>query len=97
LLDRVTDPRGLEQELRAAGYDFDNEESYDAPLLTELESRLYRVDDSFPRLTRAHLTTGDLPARVVTVRYEIDLSGDDPPPVAEQDVVAVLRKLGGTP
>jgi hypothetical protein len=96
LLDRVTDPRGLENELRVAGYDFDNEENYNTPLLTELESRLYHVDDSFPRLTRAHLVTGDLPARVIAVRYDIDLSGDDPPPLGEQDVADVLRKLGGT-
>jgi hypothetical protein len=95
LLDRVVDPTGLEHELIQAGYDFDNEESYDAPLLTELDARLYRVDASFPRLTRAHLVGGDLPARVTALSYEVDLSGDTPQPLDPAQEAEIVRALAG--
>jgi hypothetical protein len=96
LLDRALDPADLEQKLRRAGYDFDSEDSYETPLLTELETRLYRVDESFPALTRRHLIHGDLPARVTAVNYEIDLSGDEPKPVSNDIESSVLRALGGS-
>jgi hypothetical protein len=95
LLGRVLNPAELEQKLRRAGYDFENEEAYEAPLLTELEARLYRVDDSFPALTHADLVNGDLPARVIQVTYEIDLSGDEPCPLNAEMESHVLHALAG--
>jgi hypothetical protein len=95
LLDRVLDPAELELKLRQAGYDFENEDTYDTPLLTELDTRLYRVDDSFPSLTRRHLVAGDLPSRVIGLTYEIDLSGNEPSPVTAEIEAQVMRRLGG--
>jgi hypothetical protein len=93
LLDRALNPADLEQKLRNGGYDFDNEHLYEAPLLTELETRLYRVDDAFPALTRLDLVGGDLPARVMAVTYEIDLSGDEPQPVGSDEESRILQAL----
>ena len=95
LLDRALNPADLEQALRRAGYDFDSEDAYEEPLLTELETRLYHVDESFPALTRRDLVHGDLPARVTGVTYEIDLSGDNPQPVGADVESQVIRALGG--
>jgi hypothetical protein len=95
LLERAFDAAGLEQRLRRTGYDLDQPDGYATPLFTELEARLYRVDESFPALTRRHLVHGDLPARVTRVTYEIDLSGDEPAPVKEEVEALVVRALAG--
>jgi len=95
LVDRALNPADLEQKLRQAGYDFESEDAYETPLLTELEARLYHVDDSFPALTRRDLVHGDLPPRVTAVTFEIDLSGDEPHPVSADVEAHVLQTLGG--
>lgn len=40
-----------------------------------LESRLFQVDAAFPRITPASFSTGSLPAGVVHIEYQVDLSG----------------------
>ena len=40
-----------------------------------LESRLFPVDATFPRITPASFTGGTLPAGVVHIEYQVDLSG----------------------
>lgn len=95
LLDIVADPADLEQKLRRSGYEFDNPQAYDRPLLTELERRFYRVDESFPKLTRADLKGEELPRGVIAVRYELDLSGDRPEPLESNVAAQLLRGLAG--
>jgi hypothetical protein len=95
LLDLTLDPAALGQKLRRAGYDFDSEDAYETPLLTELETRLYRVDEAFPSLTRRDLVSGDLPPRVIAVTYEVDLSGDEPPPAGPEIESRILHELAG--
>jgi hypothetical protein len=95
LLDLVSDPVDLEQKLRNTGYDFSTPEAYEKPLLTELERRVYRVGQDFPRLTRADLKGGDLPRGVLAVDYQIDLSGDQPRPLEPSQTDALLDALVG--
>jgi hypothetical protein len=42
---------------------------------TLLESRLFPVDDAFPRITPESFATGTLPSGVVQVEYQVDLTG----------------------
>jgi Putative PD-(D/E)XK family member, (DUF4420) len=95
LLDLVRDPADLEQKLRNSGYDFATSEVYETPLLTELERRLYRVDEKFPKLIRKSLVSGDLPHGVLAVEYAIELSGDQPEPLEQREVDRLLDDLAG--
>ena len=51
-----------------------------------VSTKVLRVEEGFPRLTRARV-----PAQVITARYELDVDGIDASPVA---VPAVLDQLG---
>jgi Putative PD-(D/E)XK family member, (DUF4420) len=77
----------LEQKLIKVGYDLAQPQLYDRPLFTQIESRLYLVDDEFPTLTHKHLVAGDLPHGVIALSYEINVSGDKPSalPAADED------------
>jgi hypothetical protein len=77
----------LEQKLLKVGYELGQPQLYDRPLFTQIESRLYPVDDAFPTLTHKHLVAGDLPQGVIALSYEINVSGDRPSalPAADED------------
>jgi len=53
---------------------------------TPVSTKVLRVEEGFPRLTRA-----SVPAQVITARYELELDGIDAGPVA---VRAALDQLG---
>ncbi len=53
---------------------------------THVSTKVLRVEEGFPRLTRA-----SVPAQVITARYELELDGIDAGPVA---VRAALDQLG---
>jgi putative PD-(D/E)XK family protein DUF4420 len=95
LLTKTLDPTTLERRLHAYGYDFHQPEAYESPLLSELDLRWYVVGDDFPRLTRSNLVAGQLPRGVLSVSYEVDLSGDHPPVLADAEVGALIHKLAG--
>jgi hypothetical protein len=92
----VVDPIDFEHRLREIGYDLDFDDVHARPLFTVLETRFYRVDGDFPRLTRTNLVGGDVPRGVVAVTYEIDLTGDVPAVLPDHEVEAVLSALAGT-
>lgn len=85
LIDRIrrngVEPSLLQQRLSEAGYRSDTSEQVDNILFDLLEFRLYRVDDQFPRLIDATFSNGHLPAGVVKISYEIDLTGEHPSPL----------------
>jgi hypothetical protein len=93
VLDACPNRADLEQKLAKAGYELNQPELYDQPLFTRMESRLYLVDDSFPALTRHSLVAGELPAGVIAVSYEINLSGDKPGSVESADEERLLNSL----
>jgi hypothetical protein len=95
LLTKTLDPVKLERRLRTYGYDFQHPEAYESPLLSELDLRWYLVDDTFPRLTRSDLVGGELPRGVLSVTYEVDLSGDHPPILGDAEVDAIIQRLSG--
>lgn len=97
LVDHVLDTSltraDLEQKLAKAGYDLHQPDEYEQPLFTQIESRLYLVDEAFPALTRQSLVSGELPAGVIAVSYEINLSGDKPAPVESAQEDRLLNLL----
>jgi hypothetical protein len=80
------------QRLSAAGYVIPDG-SAPEPALVVLETRLYRVDNTFPRLTRSHFVSGDPPRGIRAINYELDLSGDDPVPVTATAERELFRRL----
>jgi hypothetical protein len=58
-----------------------------------LETRLYRVDGTFPRIVRASFVGAELPAGTLRLRYMIDLSGEPPIPLDSDARYSVLRKV----
>jgi hypothetical protein len=89
----VGDPDDFRARLRNVGYGVDPDADYRTPLFTVLESRLYAVDDRFPRITHASFIGGDLPRGVGALAYEIDLAGDDPVPLDEHATRKVYEAI----
>jgi hypothetical protein len=85
----------LEQSLAKVGYKLDQPQQYERPLFTQVEARLYRVDDTFPSLTHKDLVGGQLPHGVLGVVYDIDVSGDQPIPVTSLEEQRLLHSLSG--
>jgi putative PD-(D/E)XK family protein DUF4420 len=58
-----------------------------------IENRVYAVSVGFPRITSASFASGALPAGVLKLRYEIDLTTEPPYPLLEDEIAAVYRAL----
>ena len=94
LLDLGVDSAELHARLLAVGYS-PHDGSYDGLRFDERERRLYRVDDSFPRLTRRSLVGGRPPDGVTGVQYTVSLNSPAPAPLAPSDLEAVCQRLLG--
>ena len=92
LLDLGVDSAGLHAALLAVGYSPD-ETAYAAMRFLERGRRLYRVDDTFPRLVRQMIAGGDLPAGVTGVQYSVSLDAETPEPLDLADMEVVERRL----
>jgi putative PD-(D/E)XK family protein DUF4420 len=57
------------------------------------ESRVYSVDADFPRITPQSFIGGQLPAGVVRLDYEIDLTGTPPFPLDRDAVAEMYRSI----
>ncbi|WP_329119231.1 PD-(D/E)XK motif protein [Streptomyces sp. NBC_01465] len=57
------------------------------------EERWYRVDASFPKLTEQQLAQAGVPLDAMNVDYTIDLSGEQPAPMAEEERLLSLQEL----
>ena len=92
-LDRLQElgVRRRELYLRCAkvGLDIRDLTSYDLIRFRTLEERLYRVDDSFPRLSTSLLAGHPSANRITRVEYRLDLGAEPPIPLPE----ATLKQL----
>jgi len=57
------------------------------------ESRIYKVNDAFPRITSNSFVGGVLPQGVISLAYQVDLSSEPPEPLNESAVVTLLTEL----
>lgn len=92
IIESGASPRAMQQKL--------NELDLDEPVLMHderryrvLESRLYRVEGSFPRIVPASFTDGELPPGTLRLRYLIDLSGEPPVPLDPAAKQSVFQKI----
>lgn len=49
------------------------------------ENSIYRIDQTFPRITEADLVRGELPPQIVKMTYQVDLSHEPPHPLADEE------------
>jgi hypothetical protein len=61
-----------------------------------LTTNIYRVDDSFPRITSSSFVGGRLPNGVIGLTYQIDVSSAPPYPIQPGDVAALYSDLTAT-
>jgi hypothetical protein len=91
------DNLALTERLALAGYDPAHAEEYEARRYREVESRLYEVDDDFPRIVPTSFAGGTAPPGVLRLRYTVDLTNEPPVPLDDAATNAVRRTLGETP
>lgn len=85
--------RSLLERLAQAGYDAREAAAYMRPRFEIVERRTYLVDDAFPKIVPESFPSGALPAGVLRLRYEVDLTGEPPVPLgsfAESDLLDQL-------
>jgi hypothetical protein len=95
LLERIrrngVDPAMLIHRLNELGYASGSSEQADSTRFDLSESRIYHVNDQFPRIIAASFVGGQLHAGVVKISYEIDLSADWPVPLTSTAADSFLQ------
>lgn len=76
--------------LNLAGYDLKLEEEYEKLRFRRVETRVFAIDDSFPRIVPNLFAAGVEPAGVLRIAYTVDLTGPVPVPLSPEEVDAVL-------
>lgn len=82
--------------LYQVGYDINDNDTYDQIRFIVRENILYPVDDSFPKITSASFKSETLPDGIVRLDYQIDLTGQPPYPLSDDEKNDVLLKLTGS-
>ena len=82
--------------LYKVGYDINDNDSYNQIRFLVRENILYPVDDDFPKITSASFKSETLPEGITRLDYQIDLTGQPPYPVSDDEKNSVLLKLTGS-
>ena len=85
------DPVHLAKLLKAAGYTPGESEEADNSRFDLMELLIYEVGESFPKIVSASFVYGDLPAGILKISYDIDLTGPTPAPLSQIRAEAYLR------
>jgi hypothetical protein len=93
VLDLADDESAVLALLAEVGYRLADAALNSAVRFETTEERWYRVDASFPKLTEQQLVQAGVPLDAMNVDYTIDLSGEQPAPMAEEDTVVSLHQL----
>jgi hypothetical protein len=91
--DAGVDALAFTSKLHAAGFAESDARHYADTRFAVHEDRVYRVDDTFPRISRESFVSGDLPARIGGLRYTIDLTAPPPSPVSDAEKAGLVRRL----
>ncbi len=83
----------LHKRLAAVGYRPGDTAGHDTTTFEEKETRVYLVDDQFPRLVKDMLPSGRHPERITDVHYSLNLDGSPPTPLPEPTIDQVASKL----
>jgi hypothetical protein len=79
--------------LASAGYHPSDADRYQDVHFVIVEERWYRVDETFPGLTNRTLKAAGVPVSVLDVEYTVDLSGEIPAPLSQDDVSQMIDAL----
>ncbi|MEU5367734.1 PD-(D/E)XK motif protein [Streptomyces sp. NPDC005951] len=96
-LDLCDDERALLDLLAEAGYRPADADRYRGVRYSVGEERWYRVTPDFPGLTGKALTSAGVTISALDVAYSIDLSGEPPVPLSNDQVDSVLERLALEP
>lgn len=81
--------------LGRCGYDLADENQYAAIRFGVVQRYVFVVDNQFPRIVRASLVDGDVPAGVKLLRYTVDLGGTTPSTLPAHEADAAIIALAG--
>jgi hypothetical protein len=79
--------------LAGTGYHHGDADNYRDLRFRATEERWYKVDDAFPKLTSQQLSAAGIEVSVLDVDYTVDLSGDSPIPMSQDEVDAALGAM----
>jgi hypothetical protein len=79
--------------LAEAGYSPLEDDRYRDVRFAVTEEKWYQVGPGFPGLTSSALAAAGLPVSVEDVEYTVDLSGDSPFALTQDDVPHVLDRI----
>jgi hypothetical protein len=84
----------LTERLALAGYDAAHTGEYEQRRYRTVESRVYVVDASFPRVVPTSFASGAVPPGVLRLRYTVDLTNEPPTPLGDAAADEVYKALG---
>lgn len=91
---RLCDDEGALLDLLAAvGFRLSDAELYRDVRFLIAEERWYSVDADFPKLTKRGLVEAGVPVSALDVEYNIDLSGETPPPLTSDELSRAIEDL----
>jgi hypothetical protein len=79
--------------LARGGYDASKAGEYEHPRFIIRERRLYEVEGDFPRITASSFRMGVVPPGVLRIRYDVDLTGEPPYPLADALIESTLLTM----
>jgi hypothetical protein len=85
--------REILEVLLLAGYDVRDEEHYEQSRFSVLETRVFEVGSSFPRMVPASFLDGCVPVGVEDVHYTIDLVAGGAKPLSEESTQDVFARI----
>ncbi|MFF0487452.1 PD-(D/E)XK motif protein [Nocardia sp. NPDC004068] len=96
-LERADDESAVLGLLALAGYHRADADHYRDKRFRVVEQRWYRVEGTFPRLTETMLEAASIPVVVHDVEYTIDLSGETPAPLEDDEVARYVHRMAEEP
>lgn len=88
------DSLALTERLTCVGYDASHSTEYEQRRYRVVESRLYLVNEEFPRIISGSFSAGTVPVGVLRLSYTVDLTNEPPSQLDEDARTAALRRLG---
>jgi Putative PD-(D/E)XK family member, (DUF4420) len=95
LIEMAVDRRLVLQRLLRLGMRIEDLEREGVERYSVRESRVYAVSRDFPRITPATFVGGSVPAGVINLSYQLDLSSEPPFPLDQAGVDRVYDRLVG--
>lgn len=95
IIDMGVDPVEIYENLALVGYTIKTQKLYRNYTYRVIDRRAYDVTSpEFPRLSPGSFVGGAVPAGLLRIAYTVDLTGEPPYPLTDQDLDKVLSAMG---